>query len=216
MDGEKERLKMQTTKTLKQKPKVTISSHSYSIVDNETGEVTPASANIVCGDRDFNFTKVWTQGLLMNLGIISSQKLHVALWLLMHANRENMVIGTVRGIAKQAGSSEKTAFETIKALESVDLIRRVANGLLMVNPDKMFKGTHSARMAVATVYQRPDTEKPSLKKQIAETTKQIQQTQKLLQQQVSQLTKLNMAYEAEQAEQKKQAETKPIREAVTA
>lgn len=131
------------------------------LVDPETGETYPMQMNVM-EDRDFNFHKVWLQHLVNSLDSISNQKLRLAFWIIDHLDRENQLIMTQRAIADATNMSTKTVNTTLKALceapeGSPAFLQRINSGAYRVNPEVIFKGSHSNRMGIC--YEYKETEK---------------------------------------------------------
>lgn len=126
------------------------------LVDPETGETYPMQMNVM-EDRDFNFHKVWLQHLVNSLDSISNQKLRLAFWIIDHLDRENQLIMTQRAIADATNMSTKTVNTTLKALceapeGSPAFLQRINSGAYRVNPEVIFKGSHSNRMGICYEY----------------------------------------------------------------
>lgn len=133
------------------------------LVDPETGETYPMQMNVM-EDRDFNFHKVWLQHLVNSLDSISNQKLRLAFWIIDHLDRENQLIMTQRAIADATNMSTKTVNTTLKALceapeGSPAFLQRINSGAYRVNPEVIFKGSHSNRMGIC--YEYKETEETS-------------------------------------------------------
>lgn len=127
------------------------------LVDPETGEKYPMQMNVL-EDRDFNFHKVWLQHLVNSLDSISNQKLRLAFWIIDHLDKENQLIMTQRAIAEATNMSTKTVNITLKALceapeGSPAFLQKINSGAYRVNPEVIFKGSHSNRMGVCYEYQ---------------------------------------------------------------
>lgn len=105
-------------------------------------------------DVDFNFQKIWLGHLLEGLDIIGNKKIKVLNYLLKTKNNENIVIGTQRSIAENAGVSVPVVNETIQALREINAIKRISNGVLMLNPEIVFKGGNSKRMNILLKYSK--------------------------------------------------------------
>lgn len=130
------------------------------LVDPETGETYPMQMNVM-EDRDFNFHKVWLQHLVNSLDSISNQKLRLAFWIIDHLDRENQLIMTQRAIADATNMSTKTVNTTLKALceapeGSPAFLQRINSGAYRVNPEVIFKGSHSNRMGICYEYKETD------------------------------------------------------------
>lgn len=131
------------------------------LIDPETGEVYPMQMNVI-EDRDFNFHKVWLQHLVNSLDAISNQKLRLAFWIIDHLDKENQLVMTQRAIADASGMSYQTVNRTLKALcESPDngpaFLQKISIGAYRVNPEVIFKGSHSNRMGICYEYIETDT-----------------------------------------------------------
>lgn len=141
------------------------------LVDPETDETYPMQMNVM-EDRDFNFHKVWLQHLVNSLDSISNQKLRLAFWIIDHLDRENQLIMTQRAIADATNMSTKTVNTTLKALceapeGSPAFLQRINSGAYRVNPEVIFKGSHSNRMGICYEYKETDTKQQ--KKEISDT-----------------------------------------------
>lgn len=131
--------------------------------DPQTGEVYPMQMNVI-EDRDFNFHKVWLQHLINGLDEISNQKLRLAFWIIDNLNKENQLIMTQRVIAEKSGISLQTVSRTMKLLceptneDTIPFLQKINSGAYRVNPDVLFKGSHSNRMGVCYEYVKTDSQ----------------------------------------------------------
>ena len=123
------------------------------LVDPETGETYPMQMNVL-EERDFNFHKIWFQHLVQSLDEISNQKLRLAFWIIDHLDRENKLTMTQRKIADETKISIQTVNRTMKALQESNppFLVKINSGAYRVNPDVIFKGSHSNRMGVCYKY----------------------------------------------------------------
>lgn len=130
------------------------------LVDPDTGEQYPMQMNVL-EDRDFNFHKVWLQHLVNSLDSISNQKLRLAFWIIENLDKENQLIMTQRAMAEASGMSLQTVSRTLKALceapeGSPAFLQKINSGAYRVNPEVIFKGSHSNRMGVCYEYVETD------------------------------------------------------------
>lgn len=130
------------------------------LVDPNTGETYPMQINVL-EDKDFNFHKVWMQHLVNSLDAISNQKLRLAFWIIDNLDKENQLIMTQRTIADASGMSLQTVSRTLKALcegpeGSPAFLQKINSGAYRVNPDILFKGSHSNRMGICYEYREID------------------------------------------------------------
>ena len=123
------------------------------LLDPETGEYYPMQMNVL-EDRDFNFHKVWLQHLVNSLDSISNQKLRLAFWIIDHLDKENKLVMTQRAIAEKSGMSLQTVSRTLKALQegTPAFLVKINSGAYRVNPDVLWKGSHSNRMGICYKY----------------------------------------------------------------
>ncbi len=123
------------------------------LIDPTTGEHYPMQLNVI-EDRDFNFHKIWLQHLINSLDNISNQKLKLAFWIIDHLDKENKLTMTQDAIQKATGMSIQTVNRTMKALRESEppFLVKINSGAYQVNPDVIFKGSHSNRMGVCYKY----------------------------------------------------------------
>lgn len=132
-------------------------------VNVNTGEIVPMQI-VSVEDRDFNFHKVWLQHLVNSLEGISNQKLRLAFWIIENLDKENQLIMTQRTISEKSGISLDTVSKTMKTLQKGNpaFLIKINSGAYKVNPDVIWKGSHSKRMGVVFNYkdiQRKQTTK---------------------------------------------------------
>lgn len=135
-------------------------------INAETGELESFSVTSI-EDRDFNFHKVWMRNFISTLDIVGNQKTRLCMWIVDHINKENQLIGTLRGIADSSGMSLETVRVTMKILLDVDFLRRVQNGVYIVNPDIVYKGSYGSRMNILNQYSTAERVKMTDEEQLA-------------------------------------------------
>lgn len=113
-------------------------------------------------ERDFNFKKVFWRQFLYTLDLIGNQRIACANYIIESANRDNVVIATVRAIAEATGVSLKTVATTMGILQDAGFLKKVSNGVYMINPDIIFQGGYGKRLNCLTQYQDIDTPKREL------------------------------------------------------
>ena len=116
-------------------------------INTRTGELEQMQVTSI-EDRDFNFTKMWMKNFISTLDIVGNQKTRLCFWIIDHVDKENRLIGTYRTIASQSGMSLDTVRITMKLLMDADFMRKAQNGVYVINPNLVFKGTRNARMNV--------------------------------------------------------------------
>lgn len=135
-------------------------------INAETGELESFSVTSI-EDRDFNFHKVWMRNFISTLDIVGNQKTRLCMWIVDHINKENQLIGTMRGIADSSGMSLETVRVTMKILLDADFLRRVQNGVYIVNPDIVYKGSYGSRMNILNQYSTAERVKMTDEEQLA-------------------------------------------------
>lgn len=122
-------------------------------IDSKTGEAVPFIETSV-EDRDFNFHKMWLNNLIMALDEITNKKMELAFWIIEHLDKENKLVMTQRVIAEKSGISFGTVCETMKLLQQGDMpfLQKINSGAYRVNPDVLYKGSHSNRMGIVFDY----------------------------------------------------------------
>lgn len=127
-------------------------------IDAETGETVPMQVRAL-EERDFNFHKVWLQHFINGMDNIVNQKLRLAFWIIDNLDYENKLVKTQRQMAKETGISFRTVNLTIKALcepgeSGAPFLQKMHSGAYRVNPDVIFKGSHSNRMGIVFDYSK--------------------------------------------------------------
>jgi len=142
------------------------------LIDPDTGEHYPMQLSIV-EDRDFNFHKIWLQHLVNSLDGISNQKLRLAFWIIEHLDKENQLVMTQRKIHEETGMSLQTVNRTLKALQEGEppFLQKINSGAYRVNPDVIWKGSHSNRMGVCFKYVHDLDENTAVNTAVSELSK---------------------------------------------
>ena len=129
-------------------------------------------------DRDFNFAKVWMKNFLATLDIVGNRQTKFCFWLIDHVNKENQLIGTYRSLAADSGVSLGTVKVTMKALLEANFLRKKQNGVYIINPDIVFKGSRNARMNALTEFTSTDRQEPTDEEKLQNLIKSIGQLQR--------------------------------------
>lgn len=103
-------------------------------------------------DKDAGFYKLYMRDFVRTLELVANKKEKVCYWIIDHLTKDNMLIYTYRQIAEQSGTSYDTVASTMKILLDADFLRRHNSGVYIINPDIIFKGSHSRRLDVLHTY----------------------------------------------------------------
>lgn len=136
-------------------------------------------------ERDFNFSKVWIRNFVATLDLVGNQKTKLVYWIIDHLNKENQLIYTNRQLESETGISLKTVSITMKALQDANFLKKQSNGVYIINPDILFKGSKGARMNVLNQYSELGYQKIELSKE--EKISNLQQSISTLQHQLDEL-----------------------------
>ena len=81
------------------------------------------------------FLKCYLIDLLLILGIVDSKQADVVVYIAENTNTSNnLFVGTYKKIAEATGISEPTISKTLKKLQENELIKKIQNGVWLVNP----------------------------------------------------------------------------------
>lgn len=147
---------LQTTKITKstesvKRPQRTTVIGTKDYVDAETGVVETFNV-ITTSEKDFNFQKLWLGHILEAIQEIGNAKMQVLMYLINNREKaNNMIVKTTQEIAELTGISKKTVIETLKILEQHKIIKR-KTGVVVLNPDVIFKGSPQKRMSILLQY----------------------------------------------------------------
>ena len=131
-----------------------VGSRKRELVDVETGEqiFVDQITKRVYGSKQF--WKCYLMDLLMVLGIIDSKQLDVFVFIVENTNQSNnMFIGTYKRIAKEVNVSEPTIAKIMKKLQENNFIKKVQNGVWLVNPNILMKGNDTKRQILLSYYE---------------------------------------------------------------
>nr|CRY97064.1 hypothetical protein [uncultured prokaryote] len=101
-----------------------------------------------------NFWKMYLMDFLTVLGIMESKQLDVFIYIAENTNQaNNLFIGSYRKIANDVGVCYRTVTTIMKKLQDNNFIKKVQNGVWLVNPNIMMKGNDHKRQILLTYYQ---------------------------------------------------------------
>lgn len=123
------------------------------LVDTETGEVIEAEQIIkrVYGQRQF--WKLYLMDFLKVLDLFESKQLDVLIYILEHTQpSNNAFIGTIAKISKDCGVSMDTVKRSIRKLKDAGFLLKVQNGVYVVSPDVMMKGSDGKKRLLLEYY----------------------------------------------------------------
>ena len=122
-------------------------------LDMATGEIIHVDqiAKRVYGTKQF--WKVYLMDFLGVLGIIDNKQLDIFIYIAENTNQaNNMFIGTYTKISKDTGASRPTISKIMKKLQENGFIKKVQNGVWLVNPNILMKGNDTKRQILLSYY----------------------------------------------------------------
>lgn len=124
------------------------------LLDMKSGEVFQVDqiTKRVYGTK--NFWKCYLMDFLGVLGIIDSKQLDVFVYIAENTNQSNNIfIGTYQKISDDVGVCRQTVANIMKKLQENNFIKKVQNGVWLVNPNILMKGNDNKRQILLTYYE---------------------------------------------------------------
>lgn len=124
------------------------------LVDTQTGEVIWVDQITKRTYGTKNFWKCYLMDFLTVLGIIDSKQLDIFVYIVENTSpSNNTFIGTYTKIAKDVGVSRPTIAAIMKKLQDNNFIKKVQNGVWLVNPNILMKGNDTKRQILLSYYE---------------------------------------------------------------
>lgn len=114
----------------------------YQRINPETGEVI---GDIITADVAIKqvprvgFAITYLSTIVNLIDNVGNKKMQVVKYILQKMDSNNLLVQTIREISKNTGCSIQTVNETLKLLESADIIKR-KTGAIMLSPKLIHKG----------------------------------------------------------------------------
>jgi DNA-binding Lrp family transcriptional regulator len=133
---------------------ILIGERKREIMDMETGEVMMVDQITKRRYGTKNFWKCYLMDFLTVLGIIDSKQLDVFVYIAENTSpSNNTFIGTYAKISKDVGVSSRTIAKIMKKLQENNFIKKVQNGVWLVNPNILMKGSDHKRQILLSYYE---------------------------------------------------------------
>jgi len=141
-------------KTYVESTQTLIGTKQKELVDVETGQSIWVDQITKRSYGSKNFWKVYLMDFLTVLGIIDSKQLDVFIYIAENTNQStNQFIGTYKKIANDVNVSEGTIAKIMKKLQDNKFIKKVQNGVWLVNPNILMRGNDQKRQILLSYYQ---------------------------------------------------------------
>lgn len=124
------------------------------LIDTESGEIIETEVvEKSVADSDVGFHKIWLGHILDLVEEVGNAKMTVLIWLLKSADSQNQVLASYGEIAKATKTGVATVHRLMAALLKAGVITRAHRyGPWRLNPEVVFKGSHTQRMNVLIKY----------------------------------------------------------------
>ncbi len=124
------------------------------IMDLETGAVMMVDQITKRRYGTKNFWKCYLMDFLTVLGILDSKQVDVFVYIAENTNpSNNTFIGTYAKISKDVGVCRQTVATIMKKLQENNFIKKVQNGVWLVNPNILMKGGDNKRQILLSYYE---------------------------------------------------------------
>ena len=123
------------------------------LVDQDTGEVIHVDQVTKRAYGTKQFWKMYLMDFLTVLGIMDNKQLDIFIYICENTNQyNNMFIGTYTKIAEDVKVSRPTIAKIMKKLQENNFVKKVQNGVWLVNPNIMMKGNDTKRQILLSYY----------------------------------------------------------------
>lgn len=127
------------------------------LVDRETGETIWVDQITKRSYGSKNFWKCYLMDFLTVLGIIDSKQIDVFVYIAENTcPSNNTFIGTYAKIASDVGVCRQTIATIMKKLQENNFIKKVQNGVWLVNPNILMKGNDHKRQILLSYYENDE------------------------------------------------------------
>ena len=134
--------------------KVAVEYEDSKIVDGETGEIIPVCQVTKKFYGNKPFYKVWLEGILSSFEIVQNKQVDIICYIYENTQpANNLFVGTYKTIAKKLNVSEPTIAAVMKKLQSINILRKVQNGVWQINPTVMMMGDDAKQRVLITKYE---------------------------------------------------------------
>lgn len=124
------------------------------LIDVETGEVIWVDQITKRTYGTKNFWKCYLMDFLNILGIIDNKQLDIFIYIIENTNQSNNTfIGTYNKISQDVGCSSATIAKIMKKLQENNFIKKIQNGVWLVNPNILMKGNDNKRQILLNYYE---------------------------------------------------------------
>lgn len=134
-----------------------IGTQKRELLDKQTGEVIWVDQITKRSYGTKSFWKCYLMDFLTVLGIIDNKQVDIFIYIVENTNQSNnLFIGTYKKISKDCNCCEATIAKIMKKLVANGFIKKVQNGVWMVNPNILMRGNDTKRQILLSYYQEEE------------------------------------------------------------
>ena len=131
-----------------------IGERKRTLIDQETGEKIIVDQITKRSYGTKNFWKCYLMDFLTVLGVFDNRQIDIFIYIAENTNPSNNIfIGTYKKIAQDVKVSQGTISTIMKKLQANNFIKKVQNGVWLVNPNILMKGNDNKRQILLSYYQ---------------------------------------------------------------
>ena len=112
----------------------------YAVIDRGTGEELPIQMFIERSSSEY-WEKAYAKTLAEYINVSGNNNSKVLAYLIREKNADNLILGTVRGIAAELGISTMYVTNTFKALKDKGFLKLKHNGCYLLSPEILRHGS---------------------------------------------------------------------------
>lgn len=166
MDEKKSKNKNKLTIEYNEKNSTLIGTRPLEVVDPATGQVLEMIQTTKLRYGSKHFWKCYLNEFIEVMESLSGKQFDVFLYIVKHTKQsDNKYIGTYEKIIKGSKCSRQIVAKTMKNLQDCDFIRKIQNGVWMVNPYILMKGDGQKQVILRKEYESVNPAEEETKKE---------------------------------------------------
>lgn len=166
MDEKKSKNKNEVTIEYNEKNSTLIGTRPLEVVDPKTGQVLEMIQTTKLRYGSKHFWKCYLNEFIESMESLSGKQFDVFLYIVKNTKQsDNKYIGTYEKIIKGSKCSRQIVAKTMKNLQDCDFIRKVQNGVWMINPYILMKGDGQKQIILRKEYESVNLTEEETKKE---------------------------------------------------
>lgn len=129
------------------------------LVDEQTGEVIDVTQTTKLRYGSTHFWKCYMKKFLEVMKTLSNKQFTVFIYIIEHTHPStNQFLGTYDKIVKDTGCCRQTVAVAMKILQKNNFIKKIQNGVWMVNPEILLKGNDAKQFMLMSNFKSSSSE----------------------------------------------------------